>query len=582
MGTNDFKKTESSAQLETAAQNYADPFSDIIHSILNAEDMENNANPVLNTASGAVTEDKTVPVLSDPSMEDLPELDTFGDSGEFRSYDGNRQYRSFDTSLPDASPQEFYHFSEQDRELDDDEKEHPNSVEPAAEDADVEEEDENEDNDRPRHPVLKVIAHMLLVIFTALSIVYLVALYSNHPFIVKTRTTYIQTAMATMNHKWLATAIIPGDIIEDVMRMQYETEETKVGLQSNWGAVEIQELPSFSAETIEHAAEIAPDEEEDITPSAVPSQQEQETTIHESVDTVFESKDEETFFSLFWELDYDSVQAYVQEHPEVLDNGWAGFEVNEAGLTEEGTSIKTIYGDQVLALDASEGVVLIRMYLDTSRGVMAICKDTSRVAHCAAETIGVIGQTSGRICEANNGLLSISGSAFWNDEEGNGNGGIISGLGVCNSLSYGSQLKGYYKRIELREDGKMYIVDSSSNLGPGTRDACEFMPAMLIDGEVVLDVDGWDGIHPRTCLGQTGRLETMMVVMEGRTKAYPGCTVRSIAEKMQQYGCVQALNLDGGTSAIMYYKGEYITVCSNENLPSGRALPTAWVYKYSE
>jgi exopolysaccharide biosynthesis protein len=42
------------------------------------------------------------------------------------------------------------------------------------------------------------------------------------------------------------------------------------------------------------------------------------------------------------------------------------------------------------------------------------------------------------------------------------------------------------------------------------------------------------------------------------------------------------MNLDGGTSAIMWYDGEYITKCSNQNLPEGRPLPTAFVYERAE
>ena len=258
-----------------------------------------------------------------------------------------------------------------------------------------------------------------------------------------------------------------------------------------------------------------------------------------------------------------------------MSNGWAGIDINESGLEDEGTDITTIYGDQVLAINAAEGITLIRVEFPGSRGVMAICKDTSRLSLCAADTLGVIGQTVGRICEANDGILGITGSAFI-DPEGAGNGGELSGMMVCSGETYGSPLGDSYKRLELRDDNKMYIVDSYSDLGDGTRDACEFMPAVIIDGEIMSS--NWNSPNPRAILGQSSRLETMMVVAEGRLIDSPGCGVEDIAEVMQQYGCVQAMNLDGGTSAIMYYKGETITRCSNQNLPDGRTLPSAWVY----
>ena len=289
-------------------------------------------------------------------------------------------------------------------------------------------------------------------------------------------------------------------------------------------------------------------------------------------------QEEHTFFELFWELDYDSVQAYMAEHPEALEDGWAGVNINESGLDENGTSIKTIYGDQVLAINARDGVMLARVYLSSnqSRGVLAICKDTSRLALCAADTLGISGQTVGHICDENDGLLAITGSAFLDD--GTGNGGLLAGLAVCGGVEYSTRLGGDGdKRLELREDNRMYIVDSASELGEGTRDACEFRPGLIIDGEVFYN-DFWNSPNPRAVLGQTERLETMMVVVEGRLADSLGCGTQDVADLMKQYGCVQALNLDGGTSAIMYYDGEYITRCSNTDLPGGRAQPSAWVY----
>ena len=49
-------------------------------------------------------------------------------------------------------------------------------------------------------------------------------------------------------------------------------------------------------------------------------------------------------------------------------------------------------------------------------------------------------------------------------------------------------------------------------------------------------------------------------------------------EIMARHDCAQAMNLDGGTSAIMWYDGAYITRCSNTSLAEGRYLPNAWVY----
>ena len=40
--------------------------------------------------------------------------------------------------------------------------------------------------------------------------------------------------MDTLSHKWLATAIIPPDIIEDVMDQRRQALEQQIGLSSSW------------------------------------------------------------------------------------------------------------------------------------------------------------------------------------------------------------------------------------------------------------------------------------------------------------------------------------------------------------
>jgi exopolysaccharide biosynthesis protein len=492
-------------------------------------------------------------------LDELPDYDTYDDSGTYRSYDGSHEYRSFDAALPDAPEEGWYHYSDEDDELDEEDYE----------DLDEEEDEEDYEEDYPRHRGLKIFANTLLGLITALSILYLVAVYSNIPFIANLRTMYIQTAMSTINHKWLATAIIPSDIIEDLMRQQYEADDTMNGIESNddWG-VNIEALPNF--EDLVEAEEDT--DEPEPTEEAIPEEDEV------SGEVTYSSAAEKTFFELFYEVDYDSMQAYVAEHPDVLKYGWAYIDINEAGLEEDGTDIYTIHGDQVLAINAYEGVILIRVNLGSSRGVLAICKDTSKVSLCAATTLPSTGQTAGRICEANDGILAITGSAFMDD--GTSNGGQISGLAVCSGVTMGSRLGGSGdKRLELRDDNKMYIVDSTSSVGSGTRDACEFHPALIIDGENVSTSSTWTSPNPRAALGQSKYLETMMIIIEGRFTDSPGCSVVAVADKLLEYGCMQALNLDGGTSAIMYYDGEYVTRCSNTAIPSGRTMPTAWVYK---
>ena len=55
------------------------------------------------------------------------------------------------------------------------------------------------------------------LLLTGLTVVYPFLLYTDNAFVTKWREWYIETAMGTMTHQWLATSFIPHDMIEKVM-----------------------------------------------------------------------------------------------------------------------------------------------------------------------------------------------------------------------------------------------------------------------------------------------------------------------------------------------------------------------------
>ena len=69
----------------------------------------------------------------------------------------------------------------------------------------------------------------LICVVVVLAAGYLTAVYSNIPFIANLRTLYIETAMNTLHHQWLATAFIPGDVIDKVMAdIQEEMDKNQI------------------------------------------------------------------------------------------------------------------------------------------------------------------------------------------------------------------------------------------------------------------------------------------------------------------------------------------------------------------
>ena len=288
---------------------------------------------------------------------------------------------------------------------------------------------------------------------------------------------------------------------------------------------------------------------------------------------------ETAFYRLFWELNRSSFEQYLQEHPETLDNGWENIYINEAGLNDKGTKIYTSMGEQVLALDAKNQILLLRVQGTGYLGVLAVGKDPAQLRCAASKGIGEYGQTMGSLVKGHNGILGITASGF-DDPDGDGTGGVVSGYSMCEGKSYGahSTLRGY-KRIELTKDNKFYIIEATAPVASDVTDAVEFSPALIVDGKLVIGgLADWDGINPRACIGQSSRGEILMLVIEGRQIGRSiGTNVETCAKIMLRHDGYTAMNLDGGTSAVMWYDGEYVTKCSNTNIDS-RSLPNAWVY----
>lgn len=404
---------------------------------------------------------------------------------------------------------------------------------------------------------------IILAVLAVLEALYFVAVYSKIPFIERYRTIYIQTAMSTMRHQWLATAFIPSSVINEVMDGVAAARQAQIGQESSWHT-DTEPEPDEKPGAVKPVEVVKPDEP--AAPALTPEEQA-----------------EQDFYTLFWEIDQGSMEDYLAEHPEALDNGWDGLYINEAGLDDDGTSIRTTMDEQVLAIDVPNQILLVRVEGSGAAGryigVLAIAKDPSRLSVKNSESAWA-GQYAQTIANNNNGVLAMTASGFI-DDGGNGNGGTIAGYAMSDGEPRGEHMWWGYKRIELRKNNYMYITDSQSPVHEDTTDAVEFMPALIVDGELINDeyVQYYSELNPRTVIGQSDLGEILMLAIEGRQPSRSmGCGVKECAQILYRHNCMQAMNLDGGASTVLWYDGEYVIRCSNGYL-EGRQLPNAFIYE---
>ena len=87
------------------------------------------------------------------------------------------------------------------------------------------------------------------------------------------------------------------------------------------------------------------------------------------------------------------------------------------------------------------------------------------------------------------------------------------------------------------------------------------------------------GANPRTAIGQRADGMVLLLVTDGRgASGHLGATAADLLGIMQQYGAVNAANLDGGSSSAMYYNDNYeMTSVTLYYSTSSWRLPTGFV-----
>ena len=219
----------------------------------------------------------------------------------------------------------------------------------------------------------------------------------------------------------------------------------------------------------------------EVQPQPAP---EPEPTADTEAPQPVEDDPEASFQMAFPMLNYATFQRYLAEHPETLADGWEHIRINEAGLDDAGTSIETKQGDQVLAIDAEYGILLVRVTGEGYRGVLAVCRYPELLRLEMAADPGAEGELAGNIASDHGGILAMNANGFL-DPNGEGDGSQLAGWCMSNGEGYGTHFAGEaYQRIELSENGlDCRVVPASDPVGEGTYSAAEFMPALIRDGK---------------------------------------------------------------------------------------------------
>lgn len=282
----------------------------------------------------------------------------------------------------------------------------------------------------------------------------------------------------------------------------------------------------------------------------------------------------------------DSMIEKVLSYNTVMDSGT---ESDSSHIIFNETPKETydnIYEEQILKRDKNTIYKLIDISGSGYKGTLVAIYDSKRIKLALASTFGKFGQTLDVISKENGAIIGMNASGF-EDEDGIGNGGTVSGVLIQDSkiisnisnTSHGGGIIGFDKNGVLMLSYK----NAYEAIQDGMVDGVQFGPFLIVNGkEAKINGNGGMGIHPRTAIAQRKDGIVLFLTIDGRQPTHSiGTSIKEVMNILIKYGAYNAANLDGGASTTLTVEGEiYNKPCGilNGNF-APRNLPNAWIVK---
>jgi len=227
--------------------------------------------------------------------------------------------------------------------------------------------------------------------------------------------------------------------------------------------------------------------------------------------------------------------------------------------------------------DDGDGIILVNVGGEGYNGFMMIVLDPSRVVlGCSPGELGVKGYTVEEFVLMNDAVAGINGGGF-EDPNGAGNGSVPNSVIVHEGKLYcGYQGVGPgFVGIDDKNILHVGIKNSDDLKERNIQEGAGYGPVLVVNGEPTDEETLNSGVNPRTAIGQRSDGAILMLVIDGRQATSLGATYADLADVMLKFGAVNACNLDGGSSSLMWYNGGYINNCAS--VIGIRDIPTTFI-----
>ena len=244
---------------------------------------------------------------------------------------------------------------------------------------------------------------------------------------------------------------------------------------------------------------------------------------------------------------------------------------------------KNKYEKDILDRDKDDLYKVIEVSGSGYQGYLVAVYDPSRISIVTTAYLGVRGESILTVSNRENAIIAMNAGGFY-DPDWNSNGALPHGTVISNgkvvSDYVDANMGGGF--IGFTNDNKLILGNMSKEeaIKTGYRDAIEFGPYLIVNGKrsFIKGNGGW-GRAPRTAIGQRSDGIVLFVVINGRLANSIGADMVDLTDIMENYGAINAANLDGGSSSELVINNKIINtpVAGGEN--GLRNMSTFWVVK---
>ena len=223
-----------------------------------------------------------------------------------------------------------------------------------------------------------------------------------------------------------------------------------------------------------------------------------------------------------------------------------------------------------------DGIEIYEVHGQMYCGYMMVVNDPSRVKVAVIDSFGGNGLTLEDLIAKYDAAAGVNGGSYL-DSAGLGRGGTPEGIVISDGQLLYGQSGGTYPVYGFTDEDILVVGNMTAEkaLSMGVRDAVSFGPALIVNGNAANFKGIGSGLNPRTAIGQREDGAVLLLVIKGRQSDSMGASMADLIEVMQEYGAVNAANLDGGMSSAMIYNGEKLV--NNCTIRDSRRMPTAFI-----